>query len=141
MRRSYCAGVRPPVLLTLASVVSYEYCERMRVYILHRAKKQQGRLSRWQKLFLLRADAVSTPTQERPGCEHTVKPACPTYTKSYIFTTADKSVHFRYVHGLYVTGINIKIHSSCEIEFFVESRLCKLCVILRSRVLRVVWPH
>ena len=30
----------------------------------------------------------------------------------------------------------MKIHSSCEIEDFVEAHLCKLCVILRSRVLR-----
>ena len=29
----------------------------------------------------------------------------------------------------------MKIHSSCEIEDFVETHLCKLCVILRSRVL------
>ena len=28
---------------------------------------------------------------------------------------------------------------SCEIEDFVESRLCKLCGILRSRVLRVLY--
>ena len=34
-----------------------------------------------------------------------------------------------------------KIHSSCEIEYFVETRLCKLCVILRSRVLLGVCPH
>ena len=34
-----------------------------------------------------------------------------------------------------------KKHSSCEIEDFVETQLCKLCVILRSRVLRVVCPH
>ena len=34
-----------------------------------------------------------------------------------------------------------EIHSSCEIEDFVETHLCKLCVILRSRVLRVVCPH
>ena len=27
--------------------------------------------------------------------------------------------------------IKIKIHSSCEIEDFVETHLCKLCVILR----------
>ena len=30
--------------------------------------------------------------------------------------------------------IEIKTHSSCEIEDFVETRICKLCVILRSRV-------
>ena len=29
----------------------------------------------------------------------------------------------------------------CEIEYFVEAHLCKLFVILRSRVLRVVCPH
>ena len=34
-----------------------------------------------------------------------------------------------------------KIHSSCEIEYFFEIHLCKLCVILRSRELRVVCPH
>ena len=32
--------------------------------------------------------------------------------------------------------IKIKIHSSCEIEDYVETLICKLCVILRSRVLR-----
>ena len=32
----------------------------------------------------------------------------------------------------------MKIHSSCEIEDFVEIHLCKLCVILRSRALRVI---
>ena len=37
--------------------------------------------------------------------------------------------------------IKIKIHSSCEIEDFVETHLCKLCVILRWRVLRVVCAH
>ena len=37
--------------------------------------------------------------------------------------------------------IKIKIHSSFEIEDLVETHLCKLCVILRSRVLRVVCPH
>ena len=36
--------------------------------------------------------------------------------------------------------IKIKIHSSCEIEDFVETDLCKRCLILRSRVLRVVIP-
>ena len=36
--------------------------------------------------------------------------------------------------------IKIEIHSSCEAEYFVETNLCKLCVILRSRVLRVVCP-
>ena len=31
--------------------------------------------------------------------------------------------------------IKKEIHASCEIEDFVETHLCKLCVILRSRVL------
>ena len=30
----------------------------------------------------------------------------------------------------------MKIHSSCEIEYFVETHLCKLCVILRSRLIK-----
>ena len=42
---------------------------------------------------------------------------------------------------IYIYNIKIKIHSSREIEYFVETHLCKLCVILRSRVLRVVCPH
>ena len=36
----------------------------------------------------------------------------------------------------------MKIHSSCEIEDFVGTHLCKLCVILRSRVFpiyRISW--
>ena len=37
--------------------------------------------------------------------------------------------------------MKIKIHSSCEIEDFVETHICKLCVILQSRVLRVVCPQ
>ena len=37
--------------------------------------------------------------------------------------------------------IKIKLHFSCEIEYLVETHLCKLCVILRSRVFRVVFPH
>ena len=32
-------------------------------------------------------------------------------------------------------GIKIKIHSRCETEYFVETHLCKLCMILRSRAL------
>ena len=34
--------------------------------------------------------------------------------------------------------IKIKVHSSCEIEDFFETHLCKLCVILRSRVLHIL---
>ena len=42
----------------------------------------------------------------------------------------------------FITTIKIKKkHSSCEIKYFVETHLCKLCVILRSRVSRVVCPH
>ena len=38
--------------------------------------------------------------------------------------------------------IKIKIHSSAvRSKIFVETRLCNLCVIHRSRVLRVVCPH
>ena len=44
-------------------------------------------------------------------------------------------------NGLAYYIIEIKIHSGCEIEDFVESHLCKLCVILRSRVLLGVCPH
>ena len=45
------------------------------------------------------------------------------------------------VHRIYILIIQIKMHSSCEIEDFVETHLCKLCVMLRSRVVRVVSPH
>ena len=41
----------------------------------------------------------------------------------------------------YVFILKKKIHCSCEIEYFVESHLCKLCVVLRSRVLWVVCLH
>ena len=43
-------------------------------------------------------------------------------------------------HNNIIYIIKIKIHSSCEIEDFVETHLCNLCVILRSRALRVVCP-
>ena len=43
-------------------------------------------------------------------------------------------VLFRYI-------IKITLHSSFEIEDFVETHICKLCVILRSRVLLGVCPH
>ena len=37
--------------------------------------------------------------------------------------------------------ITIRIHSSCEIDSFVETHLCKMCVILRSRVFLGACPH
>ena len=46
--------------------------------------------------------------------------------------------HSRRVPYIYY---KIWIHSSCKIEYFVETHLCKLCVILQSRVLRVVCLH
>ena len=52
-----------------------------------------------------------------------------------------RSTPFSAMHIHIYIYIKIKIHSSCEIECFVETHLCKLCVILRSRVLRVVCPH
>ena len=42
------------------------------------------------------------------------------------------------LHFVFLDIIKIKIQSSCEIEDFVETHLCKLCVILRSRALRVI---
>ena len=47
-------------------------------------------------------------------------------------------LNYRIFYGEYYYIIKNKIHSSCEIEYFVETHLCKLCVILRSRVLLVV---
>ena len=44
-----------------------------------------------------------------------------------------------YLPGPYMYIIKKKKRSSCEIEYFVETHICKLCVILRSRVLRVVY--
>ena len=35
----------------------------------------------------------------------------------------------------------MKIHSSCDIEDFVETHLCKLCVILRSRLICTYRPR
>ena len=51
------------------------------------------------------------------------------------------SRQYAYKCSLQIYIIKIKIHSSCEIEDFVETHLFKLCVILRSRALRVVCPH
>ena len=39
---------------------------------------------------------------------------------------------------IFLTHIKIKVHSSCEIKYFVETHIFKLCVILRSRVLLCV---
>ena len=53
--------------------------------------------------------------------------------------TLDYCTSIQYQIQKYI--IKIKMHSSCEIEDFVETHLCKLCVILRSRVLLGVCPH
>ena len=68
------------------------------------------------------------------------KAAIPCFTPR---NTIRNSLHEHYTHrdtvGLRASDLNIikiKIHASCcEIEHFVETHLCKLCVILRSRVL------
>ena len=39
-----------------------------------------------------------------------------------------------FIPGRLFDIIKIKMHYSCEIEDFVETHLCKLCVILRSPV-------
>ena len=48
--------------------------------------------------------------------------------RSLVYTDVSRQ-YFKYIH-IYI--IKIKIHSSCEIEYFVETHLCKMCVILRS---------
>ena len=54
----------------------------------------------------------------------------------------DRCVIFCFVfRDGYYSLQKIRIHSVCEIEDLVETHLCKTCVILRSRVLRVVCPH
>ena len=60
----------------------------------------------------------------------------------FLYSHLDHPAFF-YLAGTSISGniLKIMIHSSCEIEFCVETHLCKLCVIFRSRVLRVVCPH
>ena len=53
-----------------------------------------------------------------------------------IFTSIGRGACTRVRVGYYKKNKN-----TCEIEDFVETHLCKLCVILRSRVSRVVCPH
>ena len=47
----------------------------------------------------------------------------------------------RVQQNIVILYIKIKMHSSCEIEDFVEAHLRKLRVILPSRVLLGVCPH
>ena len=47
---------------------------------------------------------------------------------------ADKNFRSTWTCTIYIS-VKIIIHSSCEIEDFVETHLCKLCVILRSRAM------
>ena len=57
-----------------------------------------------------------------------------------IYTHEDRSVCEPRIYQVDIT--KIKIHSSrCGIEDFVETHLCKLCVILRSRVLYFGFMH
>ena len=62
-----------------------------------------------------------------------------TLAPSFLNVETNRNTYFTPHHHLYI--IRLKMHSSCEIEDFVETHLCKLCVILRLRVLRVVCPH
>ena len=50
--------------------------------------------------------------------------------RSSIFTQ-QKGPYLWYHTSTYLV-IKIKIHSSCEIEYFVQTHLCKLCVILST---------
>ena len=54
------------------------------------------------------------------------------------------TINYHYVHWYYSKHHMIEkvvIHSSCEIENFVETHRCKLCLILWSRVLKILCPH
>ena len=53
------------------------------------------------------------------------------------YSDSASCLHLLHVPGIILLRVKIKIHCSCEIEYFVEAHLCKLCVILRSRVLRM----
>ena len=77
--------------------------------------------------------AQSETAGERGVCSITAWPRSTQIGVMYTYIMCGSPVH-SYI-------MKIKIHSSCEIEDFVEIHLCKLCVILRSRVLRVVCLH
>ena len=35
------------------------------------------------------------------------------------------------MHQFFYYSMKIKLHSSCDIEYFAETHICKLCVILK----------
>ena len=62
----------------------------------------------------------------------------PTCAGDISFISYKAAVRLNHTQYLCLDITQKKKHSSCEIEAFVETPLRKLCVILRSRVLRVV---
>ena len=64
-----------------------------------------------------------------------------TYTDSFCRFIYFIKLCTRYVRVILYLEVKIKIPSSCEIEYFVETHLCKLCVILRLREQLGVCPR
>ena len=82
----------------------------------------------------------------RPSVRLSVRPSvclCFPYVRNilYLEHVSSMCVYVRTIMVVIILKIKIHSPSSCEIEDFVETHLCKLCVILRSRVSRAVCPH